>query len=198
MGTSTKELALRLSELASAQGGFFTAAQAVSVGYADSVHGYHLKTGSWERAGRGIYRLTRIPRPKWSRLFILLLWSRGKDGAPQGVFCRETALLLHENGGNISGTVHMTVPPGFRRNSETPEDLRLYAESLSDDDREICATLPVTSMSKTLSDLGIENTNPKIKSQAGLADPGNATRSHKSGEWAPGISFLEALERGED
>jgi hypothetical protein len=198
MGTSTKDLARRLYDLASGQGGFFTAAQAVSVGYADSVHGYHLNKGDWERAGRGIYRLTQIPRPKWSRLFVLLLWSRGKDGTPQGVFCRETALLLHEDGANICGIAHMIVPPGFRRNTSIPEDLQLYSERLSDGDIQICAALPVTSLSKTMKDLGREYINPKIS----LSDHQKGTICEpaglRSGEWSPGVSFLQALERGED
>lgn len=54
MGTSSKALAIKLRKLADRQHGCFTAAQAVEMGYADSVHLYHVNRGEWIRVSRGI------------------------------------------------------------------------------------------------------------------------------------------------
>jgi hypothetical protein len=61
MGTSSKELARKLLKLAQRQHGCFTAAQALEIGYADSVHLYHVKNGEWIRVFRGVYRLAEAP-----------------------------------------------------------------------------------------------------------------------------------------
>ncbi len=50
-----------LYELATAQGGFFTARQALAAGYRDNVHSYHVRSGNWIREARGVYRLNRYP-----------------------------------------------------------------------------------------------------------------------------------------
>ena len=51
MGTSSKTIHKALIEIAELQGGCFTAKQAVSVGYADSVHNYHVSNGDWTKEG---------------------------------------------------------------------------------------------------------------------------------------------------
>ncbi len=206
MGTSTIELAEKLLKVASQHGGYFTAAQAVTVGYADSTHGYHIRNGDWERAGRGVYRLVGCPPSKWARLFLFLLWSRGRDGAPQGTFCRQSALLLHGVESRNGGPVHMIVPPSFRRNTPIPTGLRVYHETVAPNDIVILDGLPATKLGKTMSDLGLCSTEPKISARSldagqrelGFWDAPAVTSLRTTSEWSGGLSFNEAISRGED
>jgi predicted transcriptional regulator of viral defense system len=58
--------------------------------------------------------------------------SRNRQDEPQGVFSHATALSLHELSDVMPATLHMTVPPGFRRMAAIPEVLRLHRARLAD------------------------------------------------------------------
>lgn len=202
MGTSTLELAAKLRSLAESQDGYFTAAQAVTIGYADSVHHYHIRNGDWERAARGIYRLSVRKTSNYAEFSCLSLWSRGKDGVPMGVFCRETALYLHGLAERSGEAIHMAVPADFRRNSEIPANLVLHKADLSEDEIVTFRGVRITTIERTSRDLGGECTKPKILDEA------NHVRRSKwlddeEGEgvyrrFVPSATFDEMLERGED
>ncbi len=125
-----KKYADALRVEAAKNAGYFTAAQARAAGYADSVHGYHVDKGEWIKAMRGIYRLAEFPTPLRPELIELSLWSRDRDGIPQGVFTHDTAREIHGLNRAASGPVHMTVPRSFRKNADTPEGLILHKEDL--------------------------------------------------------------------
>ncbi|MGD9782401.1 MAG: type IV toxin-antitoxin system AbiEi family antitoxin domain-containing protein [Kiritimatiellia bacterium] len=125
MGTSSKALAEKLRKLAKRQHGCFTAAQAVDIGYADSVHLYHVKTGNWIRVFRGVYRLAEVPESVAARCMAALLWTRDKNGAVQGVLAAETAEILRENVPPSGWIVPICVPKGFRRSSDIPEEIQI-------------------------------------------------------------------------
>jgi predicted transcriptional regulator of viral defense system len=152
MGSSI-ETAKRLAELASAQDGYFTESQAVETGYVDSVHGYHLANGDWEKAHRGIYRLKSHPLPARPELALWWLWSRDKEGRPEGVYSHVTALEIHGLLERRPGPLHMTVPRSFRRNTELPPDIELHKDDLTADDIEQRPGLAVTSLARTVQDL---------------------------------------------
>jgi predicted transcriptional regulator of viral defense system len=220
MGNPRIELHQRLLEVASGQGGYFTARQAVEVGYADSVHGYHVGNGDWTKVHRGIYRLVELPDPEGAELYIWTLWSRGRDGDSQGVFCRETALALHGKMEREGGVMHMTVPRLFRRNSDIPEQLRLYKEDLAGHEVESMGGFSITSLKKTVADILESCTNPKIlKLAAGIGSTvelkpalqapavpvvgDGAWDEVWSGAvqesiWSTGKTFEDAIQSGED
>ena len=152
MGSSL-ETAKRLADLAAAQAGFFTATQAVAAGYVDSVHGYHLGNGDWEKAYRGIYRLKSLPPPERPELVIWSLWSRDRDGAPQAVFSHTTALEIHGLLERQTGPLHATVPKKFRKNCEMPSELLLHKDDLAPDDIEQRTGFAITSLARTVRDL---------------------------------------------
>lgn len=112
--------------------GYFTAAQARTAGYADSVHGYHVEQGDWIKAMRGVYRLAECPPPSWPSLVEFSLWSRDRDGTPQGVFTHDTARQVHGLARRADRPIHMTVPRSFRKNTDTPEGLILHKEDLAE------------------------------------------------------------------
>jgi hypothetical protein len=90
-----------------------------------------VKAGNWIREHRGIYRLKRYPVSETGQLVLWSLWSRDRSGVPQGVYSHETALALKDLSDVNPAKLHMTVPPGFRRNTETPAVLVLHKGTLS-------------------------------------------------------------------
>ena len=121
----------RLFAIAESQAGYFTMAQALEVGFARSTHSYHVKQGNWLREHRGIYRLRLYPQTQNGQLVLWALWSRDRYGEPQGVYSHTTALSLRDLSDANPSKLHMTVPPSFRRNSETPVVLKLHKSKLA-------------------------------------------------------------------
>lgn len=105
-------------------------AQALEAGFARSTHSYHVKAGNWLREQRGIYRLRQFPVTENGHLVPWSLWSRNRRGEPQGVYSHATALALKNLSDTNPSKLHMTVPPGFRRNSKTPAVLVLHKARL--------------------------------------------------------------------
>lgn len=100
----------RLWEIAAAQMGYFTLAQADEAGFSRPLLQYHLNSGRLERSGRGVLRLARFPPGDHEDLMPLWLWAEG-----EGVFSHETALSLHELSDALPATRHMIVPSSWRR-----------------------------------------------------------------------------------
>jgi len=219
MSTSSKELAVKLKKLAEKQGGFFTARQAVEVGYADSVHGYHVRNGDWEKAQRGIYRLVSMDLPDWPELYIWSLWSCGRDDKPDGVYCRETALAIHGVMEREDNVLHMAVPSRFRRNSKIPDFLVLHKKDLPKSDVEMKIGVQVTTIERTLKDFEEGDINPKILSilrNFSKKETKNPVEKTEKVEWegwnsemwektptpipmwSRGMTFDEAIQSGED
>lgn len=103
------ELRRALTRIAAQQAGYFTAAQALEVGYSYQVQWYHVRRGGWQRVGRGIYRLADWPASQHEDLVRWTLWSRGR-----AVVSHETALAVHDLGDVMPARVHLTVPPNFQ------------------------------------------------------------------------------------
>lgn len=109
MPVDRRDLRRRLFNLASEQAGYFTAAQAKTLGYSYQAQAHHVASGNWLRIDRGLFRLTEWIPGVHDELSRWTLWSRGK-----GVVSHESALAVHELGEFESAYVHLTVPPGFR------------------------------------------------------------------------------------
>jgi predicted transcriptional regulator of viral defense system len=120
----------QLFAIAESQEGYFTMAQALESGYVRSTHSYHVKAGNWLREHRGIYRLRQYPQTENGHLVLWSLWSRDIHGMPQGVYSHTSALSLRDLSDANPSKLHMTVPPSFRRNSETPAVLELHKARL--------------------------------------------------------------------
>lgn len=143
----------RLYVIAERQQGYFTAAQAVACGYPTSSHVYHLKAGTWRREYRGIYRLVRFPMSDDAQYVLWTLWSRNRQGVPQGVYSHQTALSLFELSDLMPKRLHLTVPPGFRRNAPTPDILALHRGCLAPEDCEERHGYRVTRPLRAVADL---------------------------------------------
>ncbi len=104
------DLRRRLLAIAARQSGYFTAAQALDVGYSYPAQRYHAKRGNWLRVDRGIFRFPEWPTGDRDDLVRWSLWSRGR-----AVVSHETALSVHELGDVDPARVHLTAPPNFRQ-----------------------------------------------------------------------------------
>lgn len=143
--------AQRLYQIAEAQGGYFTAAQARQVGYAYSQQHYHVSRGNWLRVGHGLYRLHEFPPGEREDLIRWSLWSRNRQGLPQAVVSHDTALAVHGLSDVMSARVHLTVPKGFRK--EAPPGCVLHKTRLTPDEIELQSGFRVTTPLRTLCDV---------------------------------------------
>lgn len=145
-----------LHELASQQGGYFTAKQAGSAGYSRQHVDYHVKAGNFERVQHGLYRLPEIPVSEHDDLIRLSLWSRGRDDEPKAVISHETALGVLELGELLPKKVHLTVPPTFRK--PPPRGVVLHRASITKADIEERDGFRITSAIRTVLDVAVEST----------------------------------------
>lgn len=118
----------RLYEIAEGQSGYFTATQALEAGYSRASQHYHGKAGNWLRAGHGVYRLTRFPRMPNEQYVRLMLWSRDRSNNIQAVVSHETALQAYELSDVMPASIHLSVPPGFRK--QAPDGVVLHQQNL--------------------------------------------------------------------
>jgi predicted transcriptional regulator of viral defense system len=113
MSVDRRELQRKLRRLAATQSGYFTAAQALDLGYSYPAQTYHTQHGNWQRVARGIYRLPEWPVGDHDDIVRWTLWSRGL-----GVASHNTAISIHDLADVNPRLVHLTVPPGFRAKAE--------------------------------------------------------------------------------
>jgi predicted transcriptional regulator of viral defense system len=142
-----------LFEIASAQGGYFTAFQAMNAGFNNKNHRYHVQAENWIREGRGIYRLARFPLGEDAQYSLWGVWSMNRKGIPQGVYSHETALSLFELSDIQPEKLHMTVPRGYRRHGEIPKVLHLHHSIIKSFEYEKRNGYRVTKPSRTIVDL---------------------------------------------
>jgi predicted transcriptional regulator of viral defense system len=141
-----------LMKIALAQGGLFTAEQAINCGFDQRNHHYYVKVGSWEQVLRGIYRFRPI-ESELSEYWLWYLWSEGRDKKPQAVYSHETALSMYELSDLNPSKIHVTVPKKFRKGAEIPKILYIHKYDLGETDTKTINGLRVTTPLKTLLDL---------------------------------------------
>ena len=198
MDADSRNCAEALSGIASSQGGYFTATQALHAGYADSQHVYHVRTGHWAKVQRGIYRLAGAPAPDWPELIIWSLWSRDRDGQPQGVYSRETALQIHGAMARRAGPLHMTVPRSFRKNTELPPDLVLHKEDLPAEDIESLDGFRAVSLRRALAETTDHPEHELISGQARHLPQYYTRRAPATEDATLPRTYDDAINAGED
>lgn len=156
--------AQQLFELADAQAGYFTAGQALDLGYAYPTQHHHQRVGHWQRAGHGLYRLTAYPLTEHEQLAGLTLWSRTRAGETQAVVSHDTALSLHGVGDLLPEQIHLTVPPGFRK--PAPAGVVLHVATLAPADIETRHGFQLTTLERTFLDLMGEGRHADLLEQA--------------------------------
>jgi predicted transcriptional regulator of viral defense system len=147
MASSANPAVLRrsLNALAVYQAGYFTAAQALEVGYSYQSQKYHVDHGNWDRVDRGLFRLPDWPNRDEDRYVLWRLWSRGL-----AVVSHQSALVIHDLGDVNPTRLHLTVPPGFRAKDAAVVIHRAILASGDVEDRD---GYQVTSVQRTLFDV---------------------------------------------
>lgn len=145
MPVDRRDLRRRLLALVRDQGGYFTAAQARSLGYSYQAQAYHRHAGNWVQIDRAIYRLPEWPASDHDDLIRWTLWSGGK-----AVVSFESALTVHYVGEFEASRLHLTVPPGFRKDDDA---LVLHKSHLPGEDVEEHTGFRVTTVMRSLIDI---------------------------------------------
>ena len=149
MPADRRDLRRRLFAVAANQAGYFTAAQAKTVGYSYPAQAHHVGAGNWVRVDRGIFRLADWVPGAHDELARWYLWSKER-----GVVSHDTALGVHDVGELESPRVHLTVPQGFRM---TDDALILHRADLPDEDIESRPGFRVTTLVRSLIDVAAEH-----------------------------------------
>jgi predicted transcriptional regulator of viral defense system len=135
----------QLYEIAEGQAGYFTASQAASVGFSRERLSNTVKSGKFERAAQGVYRLKHFPASKHEDLFIAWLVT-----GPNSVISHESALSLYELSDVLPSEVHAIVP---RSASRRRKNIHLHTNKLESDEITFRSGLPVTTVTRTLFDV---------------------------------------------
>jgi len=166
----------RLYELAAAQEGHFTTAQAAEAGYSRPLLAKYLRNDRVRRVRRGVYRLVHYPAGEHEDLVALWLWAERT-----GVFSHETALALHGLSDALPSQAHMTLPASWKiRRLRVPNGIVMHFADIGDRERTWSGTVPVTTVPRTLLDCAEARVAPAIVRDAfeeaaerGLLDQGS-------------------------
>jgi predicted nucleotidyltransferase len=144
----------RLYAIAESQLGYFTSTDAKSLGYDYPHQHFHVKRGNWVRVDHGIFRLKNFPSANHEDLIRWWLWTRKK-----GIVSHETAVAVYDLGDILPATVHLTVPPDFRK--KPPKRVSLHKAKLVAADFEMRDGFPVTKPLRTIADLTLSHIDPE-------------------------------------
>lgn len=161
MPAARQDLRRALHALAFTQAGYFTAAQALSVGYSYQAQKYHVDAGNWVRVDRGLFRLPEWPIDSDDTFVRWTVWSEGR-----GVVSHDSALAVHGLSDVDPVRVHLTVPRGFGARDDLIE---LHVDDLADDEREVRRGWQVTTPLRTLLDAAASSL-PQEQIDRGVAD----------------------------
>ena len=163
----------RLYEIASAQEGYFTTAQASDAGYYPQLLSKYLKNGKIARIRRGIYRLAHFPAGENEDLVITWLWTERV-----GIFSHETALVLHGLSDALPARIHVSLPAWWsKRRLRVPKGVVLHFADVEESESGWAGAVRVTSVYRTLVDVVQARVSPDIvrdafeqAAQRGLVD----------------------------
>lgn len=146
-----------LDRLAYAQEGYFTSAQAATMGFSAQLLAHHAHGGRFERVRRGLYRLRDYPTAPHEET--RAAWLAMKDHA---VVTHESGLELHGLSDVIADRVHLTVPREAR-GMRVPPGVALHTTTtpLSGADVTRRHGMLVTSPARTIVDAAATGTAPE-------------------------------------
>jgi len=148
----------RLYQIAEAQAGYFTTAQAVAIGVDRKRLARYAVAGRLERVRRGVYRLAPFPRSAHEDLFVAWL-----EMGPESVISHDSALALYELSDALPAAIHVTVPPTASRRHP---GLRLHTNRVSAQEITHYDALPVTTVARTIADVALAGLADELVEQA--------------------------------
>lgn len=148
----------RLYDVAEAQSGYFTTAQARGAGYSTPLLRHHVRAGRFAHVRRGIYRLSRFPASPNEDLVVAWL-----AAGPRAAVSHESALALYGLSDALPGAVHVTVP---RTASRRRSGFKLHTGELADEDVTRRDGMRVTTVARTIVDLTARGLSDELLDQA--------------------------------
>lgn len=142
-----------LVTLAEEHDGLFTSEQARQSGVTDSVLARLAQRGRLERIARGVYRIPYIPTNRFSQYREAVLWAKSHRGPDTVALSHETALAIYGISDANPAAIDLTVPKEARLRRESPRNVILHRDELRDGEVGVVEGLPVTSLSRTITDL---------------------------------------------
>jgi len=134
-----------LHRVAAGQAGFFTAAQALEVGYSYQAQKYNLDAQNWLRVDRGVFRVASWPTGLHDDLVRWVLWSKHR-----AVVSHDSAAGAHRLGVLNPAKIHLTVPAGFRKKHDL---VSLHRGDVPPDDVITIDGAAITSVARTVLDI---------------------------------------------
>jgi predicted transcriptional regulator of viral defense system len=163
----TLESERNIRTIASRQQGYFTTKQACDAGYSYPAQYHQVAAANWIREARGIYRIADYTAGDRPDLVLWSLWSGDRKGKPQGVFSHETALSIHDLSDIMPASLHMTVPPSFRKSAKIPKVLVIHRAILMATDIQEIDGYSVTRPLRTIIDVAsLETVSAELLEQA--------------------------------
>ena len=148
----------RLFEIASEQGGYFTAEEAAACGFSRALLSHHAKSGRFTRVRRGLYRFREYPSSPREHVFAAWL-AVGKDSA---VVSHESALDLLGLSDMIPDAVHLTVPRS-RRSLPSIPGVKIHTtdRSIEPGERWVREGMVITSATRSILDAAEKGADPE-------------------------------------
>jgi len=157
MQSSTYE---RLYQIAEAQAGYFTTAQAGAAGVDRNRLARYTAAGQLERVRHGIYRLAHFPRSRYEDLSIAWL-----ETGPHSVISHDSALALYDLSDNLPARIHVTVP---RTASRRRHGLRLHTNQIGPADVTSFEGMQITTVPRTIADVALDGLSDEFVEQAAI------------------------------
>lgn len=142
-----------LVTLAEEHDGLVTAEQARSAGVTDSVLARLVQRERIERIARGVYRIPYFPPGRFSQYREAVLWAKANRGPADVAISHATALALFGVSDANPSSIHLTVPKSARLRRDKPKNVIVHHDDLATSDITVHEGLPLTTISKTVTDL---------------------------------------------
>jgi len=148
----------RLFQIAEAQAGYFTTAQAQAVSVTRPQLSRYVAAGKLEHSQHGVYRLIPFPRVPHEDLFIAWL-----AAGPDAVISHDSALALYELSDVLPTHIHLTVP---RSASRRRPGYRLHTGRIGPAEITHYGSLKVTTVARTITDIASDGLADDLVIQA--------------------------------
>jgi predicted transcriptional regulator of viral defense system len=142
-----------LAALAEENDGLVTAEQARSAGLTDSVLARLVQRERIERIARGVYRIPYFSPGRFSQYREAVLWAKANRGPHSVAISHETALAVYGISDANPNLIHLTVPKSARLRREKPKNVIVHCDDITKNDITVQEELPLTTISKTITDL---------------------------------------------
>ena len=161
-----REWDTKLYDIAEAQLGYFSTAQARDAGINPIRLLQLVKSEDIERASRGVYRLTRFPISPLGQYMEATLWPQVRRPDMWAVLSHESALSLYDLSDASPSKVHITLPPTVRIRRTVPRHLTLHRAALEARDVRIVEGIRVTTPERTIHDVHADHIGGALVRQA--------------------------------